>query len=146
MEQNEHELDNALAKLTDDVLGGQDGAAENTPDVKVIRIMKELTEATPSQEFRARLTDALNREWDTMQHTKRRTTTQTQWYKRPSSRWVALAATLVVLIGLVAILGTTQQPGLPGATLGDPGVVIVIVGILIGAGVIAAVVMNRRGK
>lgn len=148
MEQQENELDNLLAQLTDDVLNDEDVSVSNdqNPDLRVVKIMKELTSGTPSPEFRARLTDALNREWDSMQHQKRRTTTIAAWYNRPAARWIGVAAALVIVIGLLAALGPLKPGSDSGASLGDPGVLAVVVGILAAIGIIAAVWLNRRGQ
>ncbi len=147
MEQHEQELDNLLAKLTDDVLGNGNVSEgdEQNPDLRVIRIMKELTSGAPTPEFRARLTDVLNREWDSMQHQKRRTTTVVAWYNRPAARLIGLAAALVIVIGLLAALSGNVGP-IPGFSAGDPGVIAVVVGILAAIGIIAAVLLNRRGQ
>jgi hypothetical protein len=148
MEQQNHELDNLLAQLTDDVLADQDvvGGDSQNPDLRVIRVMKDLTSGTPSPEFRARLTDVLNREWDAMQHDKRRTTTVAAWYNRPSTRLVALAAALVIVVGLLAVYGSTTGGNTSGTVIGDAGTVAIVIGILIGVGVIAAIWSNRRGQ
>jgi hypothetical protein len=124
------ELDDELAALTDQILTGEAGEdSEMTRELGwVVRQLHQTIapDHPPSAAFRARLTQDLTREWNARQQRRGRATAV--WYRKPTVRLAALAATLVVVLGVVALLSAsgTEDGPLQGTASGNfaSGVVI----------------------
>lgn len=144
MEDNELDFDSQLADLTEQVLAGTSitSNAQTKPYVGIVENMKALTSGTPSPEFRNRLTDVLNKEWDAAQRVSRQTSTQT-WARRSSSLYTRLAALLIVLIGLGLLVLSTGVVNLNATAIGGNELFIVSGALIIGA-LVAAFVLERR--
>src|SRR5262245_53839624 len=107
-------LDNEVADLTDALLSG--GDRQTSLDLqgldKVARQLNQMISPAvgPDPAFRARLTQRLMQEWDATQggHASR------SRVRSPSTRrfmrYAALAAVLIVVLGLVLILGQGTGP------------------------------------
>src|SRR5215510_643769 len=103
-------LDNEIAELTDAMLSGQQRQA--SPEAQGLdQIAQQLSQmvsssAGPDPAFRAKLTQRLMQEWDsTAQHGGSRTPAN-RIVRRRYVQYAALAAVVVLLLGLALILGS----------------------------------------
>lgn len=127
------ELDRDVANLTDAVMDGRmvklDAASPATEFMPLIRELHEITSQSAPSEFRARLTQRLNDEWDSVQKSKpqgstRRTgnITVVDFARR---RLALVAAALIAFIGGIAVLlsAIDNDPStVQGTVISDAGV------------------------
>jgi hypothetical protein len=158
--QRDADRDEALSALTDAVIGGkpapmtsitQETSFTNETSLtkdyeQLIRAVNALTNSTPSPEFRTRLTDRLNQEWDAVQREKRMKAPAQPWIRRSRNQYLLIAAAAVVLVvGAILVLpGKDQSLNIPGLTFGNAEVPTLIVGVLIAGAVVVGLIGRRR--
>jgi hypothetical protein len=143
MHNNQPELDDELADLTDKLLAGQDMnvSADNESYAKIVKQLHQIvaSEPTATPAYRTRLTRRLNDEWD-----KAHRRQPERVFARPMFRFAALAAS-VVLVLLVVLVALGQNSGFvptPGASLGPLTVPTII--FVVALVVIVAIIWQRR--
>lgn len=99
--------------------------------------------ASPSPAFRSKLTSALNAEWDAQQKKRLRV------YNRPVGRYIALAAALVLVFGVISLLFPPPSGGLPGVVVGPFNLspeLLVVIGVAVIGAVGVGVYFRVRGR
>ena len=146
-------LDNELADLTDAKLEGRAAMTESA-DAKslesIIDQLRQMNASTegPSTEYRARLTKAVNDEWNAVQSQRNRQRSSRRLISRSMSPYVALAAVLVVVLVIAALFsnsGVTKGITVPDGPI-DPSFFAVMGGLVVIALVIAVVLFWRGRK
>ena len=126
---NQVDLDNELADMTDKLLTGADAqvSAELAAEAEVVRQLYRTMNATPDAAFRAQLTRRLNEEWETVFRPQGISLTR-------FPRILALAAVLVLILFVVGIYAVSQGGvATPVGTVlgGSIGPVVVVVAVLL---------------
>ena len=116
---NNPELDDELAEMTDRLLAGEDMdvSPENQPLARIVKQVHRVvaTGPAPDAAYRSRLTRRLNEEWDQVQRRSTR-----HLLDRPVFRFAALAASIVVVLAAVwLVLGQGGPIVTPGADVGQ---------------------------
>lgn len=99
---NRPDLDNELADMTDRLLNGQnvDVSPDNRTEALLVRRLYQAVSHNPVPDaaFRSRLTQRINQEWNSSHRAS------APIGGRSMSRWAALAAVVVVAMGVMFIL------------------------------------------
>ncbi len=116
---NNPELDDELAQMTDKLLAGEemDVSPENQPLARIVKRVHRVvaTGPAPDAAYRSRLTRRLNEEWDQVQRRPAR-----PLFARPVFRFAALAASIVVVLAAVWLVLSQGGPIVtPGADVGQ---------------------------
>jgi anti-sigma factor RsiW len=146
---NDARLDDELAAYTDGLLAGEEQpvSGEMAELAGVVRQLRETIapHEKPAPAFRARLTQRLDREW-TLHH-ERQTESRWWWRNRRALQLTAIAATITVVLFVVALIsaqGNDGNDGLEGTALSP---VTGLVGlILLMAGIGVAMIWLRRHR
>ncbi|HVU13719.1 MAG TPA: hypothetical protein VHD90_20725 [Phototrophicaceae bacterium] len=109
------ELDEELAEATDDLLGGRVLKPLSEDNRELVGVVRQLyividPKNTPSAEFRRRLDNRLNSEWDRQYAPKLRLV------DRPAARVLALAAAVVLVLAAVLMLAVPSSSNQLNAT------------------------------
>ena len=95
------DLDNELADMTDRLLSGQktDVSADNRVEALIVSRLHETVSRTtvPDAAFHARLTHRINQEWASAHRVL-------PYGRRPLPRFAAVAAVVVVLLGITLVM------------------------------------------